>query len=71
MVGQPWVSKTIPDNEEETERWLDNPGYRKRYPAMSAEQTKSLAYKQREEAAGTYEGDLPYASDYTKPKDIK
>ena len=38
---------------------------------MSAEQTKSLAYKQREEAAGTYEGDLPYASDYTEPKDIK
>ena len=35
------------------------------------EQTKTLGYQQREEAAGTYEGDLPYASDYTKPKDIK
>lgn len=35
------------------------------------EQTKTLGYQQREEAAGTYEGDLPYASYYTKPKDIK
>jgi hypothetical protein len=35
------------------------------------EQTKTLGYQQREEAAGTYEGDLPYASDYTKPKGIK
>ena len=35
------------------------------------EQKKTLGYQQREEAAGIYEGDLPYASDYTKPKDIK
>ena len=35
------------------------------------EDTKTLGYQQREEAAGTYEGDLPYASYYTKPKDIK